>query len=214
MTKKKVIILIIVAVALVGIGVVVYNFVFNGSRNIGLNSSITNEDGKSAQVDTKDQKVLVVYFSETGNTQALAKTISDQVGGDFRRIETVKTYPSGQELFDYTKAERDNDEHPEIKDLGVNPEDYDVIFVGYPIWWYTLPMPMYTFFDTYDFAGKTIVPFNTHHGSEDGGTYETIKGFEQDATVLDGLPIEGNDMDKDQTRVVVKWLEKIGFSQQ
>ena len=81
------------------------------------------------------------------------------------------------------------------------------------MWWYTLPMPMYTFFDAYDFSGKTIVPFNTHHGSGDGGTYETIKGFEPNATVLEGLPVEGNDMDKNQTSVVVNWLEKIGFSQ-
>ena len=213
MTKKKAIILIIVAVALVGIAVVVYNFVFNGSKSVGINSSITNEDGKNPKVDTKAQKILVVYFSETGNTQALAKIISDQVGGDFRRIETVKAYPSGNALYDYAKKERDDDARPELKDLGVNPEDYDVIFVGYPMWWYTLPMPMYTFFDAYDFSGKTIVPFNTHHGSGDGGTYETIKGFEPNATVLEGLPVEGNDMDKNQTSVVVNWLEKIGFSQ-
>ena len=77
MTKKKAIILIIVAVALVGIAVVVYNFVFNGSKSVGINSSITNEDGKNPKVDTKAQKILVVYFSETGNTQALAKIISD-----------------------------------------------------------------------------------------------------------------------------------------
>ncbi len=213
MSKKKAIILIVVVIALVGIGAVVYNFVFNGSRSVGINSSITNEDSKTAQVDTKEQKVLVVYFSETGNTQALAKIVSDQVGGDFRRIKTIKAYPSGQELFDYTKAERDNDERPELKELGVNPEDYDMIFVGYPMWWYTLPMPMYTFFDTYDFSGKTIVPFNTHEGSGNGGTYTTIQEFEPNATVLEGLPIRGGDMENDQTSTVVDWLERIGFKQ-
>ena len=119
MTKKKAIILIIAAVALVGIAVVVYNFVFNGSKSVGINSSITNEDGKNPKVDTKNQKILVVYFSETGNTQALAKIISDQVGGDFRRIETVKAYPSGNALYDYAKKERDDDARPELKDLGV-----------------------------------------------------------------------------------------------
>ena len=81
----------------------------------------------------------------------------------------------------------------------------------YPMWWYTLPMIMYTFFDEYDFAGKTIIPFNTHEGSGDGGTYETIKEFEPDATVLDGLAIRGGDMKSDQTSEVKAWLQEIGF---
>ena len=81
----------------------------------------------------------------------------------------------------------------------------------YPMWWYTLPMIMYTFFDEYDFAGKTIIPFNTHEGSGDGGTYETIKEFEPDATVLDGLAIRGGDMQSDQTSEVKAWLQEIGF---
>ena len=80
-----------------------------------------------------------------------------------------------KELFDYTKNERDNDERPELKDLEVNMDVYDVVFVGYPIWWYTLPMPIYTFFDKYDIDNKIIVPFNTHEGSGDGGTYSTIR---------------------------------------
>ena len=81
------------------------------------------------------------------------------------------------------------------------------------MWWYTLPMMMYTFFDTYDFSGKTIIPFNTHEGSGDGGTYETIKEFEPNATVLDGLPILGRDMSKDQTDTVKEWLKGLGFDE-
>lgn len=109
------------------------------------------------------------------------------------------------------KKERDNDERPELKDLDINLDDYDTIFVGYPIWWYTLPMPMYTFFDTYDLSGKTIVPFNTHEGSGDGGTYEKIKDFEPNATVLDGLAIRGGDMANDQSSKVDNWLKDLGY---
>lgn len=191
MNKKIITIVIIVAVVIVA---AVGCFLFlNRGGSVGLDSNIKNEDKKqgSGNVNVDSSRVLVVYFSETGNTQRLAKLISDEVGGDFRRIETVKSYPTGETLFDYTKNERDEDARPELKDLNINMDDYDIIFVGYPIWWYTLPMPLYTFFDTYDFSGKTIIPFNTHEGSSDGGTYSTIKGWEPNATVLDGLAIRG-----------------------
>lgn len=74
-----------------------------------------------------------------------------------------------------------------------------------------MPMPMYTFFDTYDFDGKTIVPFNTHEGSGDGGTYDDIKKLEPNSTVLEGLPIRGGDMTKDQSNKVDNWLKELGF---
>ena len=159
-------------------------------------------------------KDLVVYFSVTDNTKKLAETINAQVGGDIMRIEEVDTYPvvdyHSDELKDRALAERDNNARPAFKEMNLNLDEYDTVYVGYPIWWYTLPMIMYTFFDTYDFSGKTIVPFNTHGGSGDGGTYETIKGWEPNATVLDGLPVSGSAMAQDQTETVKSWLQKIG----
>lgn len=210
MKNRKIVVAIIIVLILCIAGGGFYYFTQRGG-SVGINSSIVNEDNKTASVDTNGKKVLVVYFSETGNTQKLAKTISDQVGGDFRRIEPVVEYPTGQDLYDYTENEKNNDARPQFKDLGVNPEDYDVVLVGYPMWWYTLPMIMYTFFDQYDFSGKTIIPFNTHEGSGNGGTYDTIKGFEPDATVLDGLAIRGGDMKSDQTGTVSDWLVRIGY---
>lgn len=206
--NKKLIKILVILFILVCVGGGFYYFTHRGG-SVGLNSDVVNEDNKETKIDMDGKRVLVVYFSESGNTQKLAKTISDQVGGDFRRIEPVKAYPTGQKLFDYTKAERDNDERPEFKDLDVNMDDYDIVFVGYPMWWYTLPMIMYTFFDEYDFSGKTIIPFNTHEGSGDGGTYSTIMQFEPEATVLDGLAIRGADMKSDQTETVIKWLDEL-----
>ena len=213
MNKKVIAIVIVIAVLIIG-GVGCFLFLNRGG-SVGIDDNMQHENNKqgSGNIDLGNKKVLVVYFSETGNTQKLAKLISDEVGGDFRRIETVKSYPTGEALFDYTKNERDNDERPELKDLDINIDDYDVIFVGYPIWWYTLPMPIYTFFDNYDFSGKVIVPFNTHEGSGDGGTYSTIKGWEKDANVLDGLAIRGGDMEKDQTTRVQDWLKGLGFNE-
>lgn len=212
--KKKVIAIVIVVAVLIIVSVGCFLFLNRGG-SVGIDSNMQNENNKqgSGNIDLKDKKVLVVYFSETGNTQKLAKLISDEVGGDFRRIETVKPYPTGQELFDYTKNERDNDARPELKDLEVNIDDYDVVFVGYPIWWYTLPMPIYTFFDKYDFDNKIIVPFNTHEGSGDGGTYSTIKNWEKNAKVLDGLAIRGGDMESNQTTRIRNWLKGLDFNE-
>lgn len=163
---------------------------------------------------------LVIYFSQMGNTEKFAKQIHELVGGDIKRIETVREYPTGyDELADAAKLERDNNERPEYKELNLNLDNYDNIFVGYPMWWYTLPMVMYKFFEDYDFSGKTLIPFNTHEGSYDGGTWETIKSWEPGARVLDGLAIRGGDIGvdpdgsapKDQTETIKNWLEKIGF---
>lgn len=212
--NKKVIAIVIVVAVLMIVGVGCFLFLNRGG-SVGVDNNMQNENNKqgSGNIDLKDKKVLVVYFSETGNTQKFAKLISDEVGGDFRRIETVKPYPTGQELFDYTKNERDEDARPELKDLEVNMDDYDVVFVGYPIWWYTLPMPIYTFFDKYDFDGKIIVPFNTHEGSGDGETYSTIKNWEKNAKVLDGLAIRGGDIKSDQTARIRNWLKGLDFNE-
>ena len=185
----------------------------NAKKNssVGLDSSIVNQRQKEGQTILNNNKVLVVYFSYGGNTQKLAKLVSDKVGGDFIRIETVKNYPEYSKLFDYTKSERDNNERPELKDLNINIEDYDTIFIGYPIWWYTLPMPVFSFLDKYDLSGKTIIPFNTHRGSGDGGTYDTIKSIEPGAKVLKGLPISGDDMKRDQSDKVDNWLKELGL---
>ncbi|MBR6361373.1 MAG: NAD(P)H-dependent oxidoreductase [Clostridia bacterium] len=184
---------------------------------------------KPQPADTAGKKILTVYFSSantadvdavssatpsfggTGSTGYIAEYIHGKVGGDIAKIIPVKDYPESYNgTLDAAKAERDNDKRPEFKPLDVNPEDYDVIFVGYPMWWYTLPMIMYTFFDTYDFSGKTVIPFNTHAGSGDGGTYREIKGFEPDAIIPDGLAVSGSGADK-AGGDIDSWLSGLGF---
>ena len=208
--KVKIYIAVIVVVV---IAVVAFLIIRNmTSKSVGIDNNITNETGKKGSTSLDSSKVLVVYFSQSGNTQKFAKIISDKVGGDFVRIETVQTYPSEyNELADFAKNERDNNIKPELKDLNINLDNYDYIFIGYPIWWYQMPMPMYTFFDTYDFDRKTIIPFNTHEGSGDGETYEDIEKLEPNATVLKGLPIRGGDMTDDQTEKIEIWLKELGF---
>jgi len=212
MNKVKIIIICLIALVVAqGLGAVIIKNI-NTEENQTLDSTITDEQGKEAKLNLNSDKILVIYFSETGNTQKLAKLISDKVGGDFIRIETEKVYPTDyNELVDDAKKEKENDDRPKLKTLNINLDDYDTIFIGYPIWWYQMPMAMYTLFDNYDFEGKTIIPFNTHEGSGSSGTYEDIQKLEPKAKVLEGLPIRGGDMVSDQSSKVDSWLNKLGI---
>lgn len=212
---KKKILIILGVIVIVGVAVGFYLYQNSDSPSVGINDSIVNEDGKegSASTNLDSDKVLVVYFSHGGNTQKLAKEISDQVGGDFRRIEPVNAYPEGDELYDYTEQEQADDARPEIQDLNIDMSKYDTVFIGYPIWWYTYPQVILTFFDNYDLTGKTIVPFVTHGGSGMSGTEDDMREYlsDKDVTVLDGLTVSRNDIEEDQSQTVTNWLEELGF---
>lgn len=212
---KKKILIILGVIVIVGVAVGFYLYQNSDSPSVGINDSIVNEDGKegSASTNLDSDKVLVVYFSHGGNTQKLAKEISDQVGGDFRRIEPVNAYPEGDELYDYTEQEQADDARPEIQNLNIDMSKYDTVFIGYPIWWYTYPQVILTFFDNYDLTGKTIVPFVTHGGSGMSGTEDDMRDYlsDKDVTVLDGLAVSRNDIEEDQSQTVTNWLEELGF---
>ena len=177
-------------------------------------------------------KVLVVYFSvpETdgvdasssasrvikdgklqGNTEYVASVISETTGSDLFEIKTVHTYPgSHKALIDAAKVEIDNNARPKLATHIENLKDYDVVFVGFPNWWYDMPMPLYSFFDEYDFGGKTVIPFCTHGGSRFSGAIKTIRELEPQATVLDGYSV-ARERVADSEEGILKWLEKIGM---
>lgn len=167
------------------------------------------ETGKP--VTKEDKKTLILYFSWSGNVDKFANIIASETGADIVRIESTVPYSTDYNtVADYAKKERDNDERPEIK-TQISIEDYDVIFIGYPIWWYTVPMIIRTLFDDFDFSGKTIIPFNSHEGSGNGGTYDLIRQLEPQAKVLEGLAIRGRDFQNDQTETVRGWLSKLDY---
>ena len=157
-------------------------------------------------------KNLVLYFSVYGTAKAAAQEIAKQTGADIVEIEPVTPYDSDRNHYNalaaYAKREHDEDMRPAIKNE-IDIDVYDTIFIGYPIWWYTFPMIIYTLFDKYDFSGKTIIPFNTHMGSGDGGTYKTIKELEPKATVLEGLPVEMREAESGPSAAVARWLKKL-----
>ena len=112
------------------------------------------------------KRVLTVYYSwSNGNTERIAKMLQKEIGGDIVRIDTITPYEgSYDDVVNQGKEEVQRGYEPEIKPLGVNISDYDVIAVGTPTWWYTMAPAVKTFLHRYDFAGKTVVPFMTNAG--------------------------------------------------
>ncbi len=159
-------------------------------------------------------KSLVLYFSVYGTAEKVAKEIAKQTGADITEIKPVVPYDSNRDhynaLASLAKKEHDENQRPKIANE-IDFDGYDNIFIGYPMWWYTFPMIIYTLFDTVDFSGKTVIPFNTHMGSYDGGTYEHMKKLIPDAKVLKGLPVEMSNAEKGDPKAVEKWLKSLGF---
>lgn len=155
-------------------------------------------------------KSLVLYFSVYGTAKKLAEEIARQACADIMEIVPAVPYDSDRNHYNalarLAKKEHDEDQRPAIAST-IPVQDYDVIYLGYPMWWYTFPMIIYTLFDQYDFSGKTIVPFNTHMGSRDGGTYRTIRKLAPKARVLEGLPVEMRDAESGDADAVAQWLK-------
>lgn len=138
-----------------------------------------------------------------GNTEFIAMEIQKNLGGDLFAIETVQEYPGSHDpLLEFAYNEKSDDARPELSAHIESLDGYDYIFVGFPNWNADLPMPLYTFFEEYDFSGKTIIPFVTHGGSGFSGTIRTIQSLEPDATVIEaGLSISRNNVPNAQADV-------------
>ena len=147
-----------------------------------------------------------------GRVRAVADMIQENVGGDLFSIRTSVVYPTdGGELIDYAAQEQDENARPELTSHIENLDQYDTIFIGYPNWWADLPMAVYSFFDEYDFTGKTIIPFNVHNGSRFSRTIQTIEELEPDATVIeDGFTVSEQTV-AEAAPDVAQWLENLDY---
>ena len=169
-----------------------------------------------------NSKCLIAYFSRKGNnyvggsivnlsignTEVIAKKIRELTGSDMFQIETVKSYPADYtETTNVAQDEKRENARPELAEAVDHMDAYDVIYIGYPNWWGTMPMAVFTFLESYDFSGKTIIPYCTHEGSGMGSSERDIKKLCPNAKVLSGLAIIGGSVsraDKD----VANWLKK------
>lgn len=167
-------------------------------------------------------KILIAYYSRKGqnyvngsiknlakgNTEIVAEFIQKTVGGELFEIDTVKNYPVDYtECTEVAKVEIQQKSRPELKNYLSSVEDFDTIFLGYPIWWSVPPMAVATFLEKYNFSGKKIIPFATHEGSGLGGSVNYLKKICPQAEILQGLAIHGADAKNSESEVVA-WAKK------
>ena len=199
--------------------------------------SSTAESVSSENNNTQNSKILIAYFSYgenaelpddvdvsasasiqmldgkvTGNTGLIADYIAKSTGGESFSIITKEKYPSTyDETIDVGQAEKNNNVKPEIANHIDNLDDYDTVFIGFPNWWYGMPMVMYSFFDAYDLSGKTIIPFCTSGGSAFSDSINEIKTLEPNATVVeDGLHI-GASSASSAEKQVQDWVNSLNI---
>ena len=203
------------------------------AENTSAENNSQSENNANSENESSGSNILIAYFTAAENSgvdavssasysmvngeavgrlRAIANMIQTQTGGELFSIHTSVVYPAdGGELIEYSADEQANDARPELTNHIDDLEQYDVIFVGYPNWWADLPQVMYSFFDEYDFSGKTIIPFNVHNGSRLSRTVETIAELEPNAAVeTNAFTISEHDV-PDAEKEVTDWLEGLGY---
>lgn len=164
----------------------------------------TKKEAKQSTKQSKEKKVLVVYFSRTGTTKTVAKKIKKMTGGTMFRIQTKKKYPSNYDkMLDTAQKEQDEKARPALKKKVKSIKKYDFVIIGYPLWWGDAPMAVYSFLESHNLSGKTIIPFCTSGGTGIGGSVKNIKKVCKVAKVKKGLT--ANDVGD---RKIKKWLKK------
>ncbi|EFG33994.1 MULTISPECIES: flavodoxin [Fusobacterium] len=172
----------------------------------------------------EQKKALVVYFSRAGenynvgtvskgSTEIVAEMIAKEIGADLFKIEPVNSYPVNyDETVRIARDEKRNNSRPKIKNKVKNLKDYDVIFVGYPIWHGDLPMTVYTFFDENNLSGKKIILFSTNEGSGLADTVDTIEKYTKGNVVKNAFSIRGKRVQDSKDKVeaeVKKWIKEL-----
>lgn len=225
--NKKIVIRIIVVIATLAviIGVVALNnnsnnnqtssndgnLTLNEDENTSKENNTTENEQKNNNLANTDKKILVAYFSNSGNTEAMAKEVQNQVGGDLFEIKRKKEYSSSN-LTDEAKAEIENKERPELADKISNIDEYDVVFVGYPVWWHSTPAPVNSFLESYNLSGKTIIPFCTSGGSDIEETMDSFKLSCNSSKILEGLTLSGGSANSDNGKTKIRnWITNLGL---
>jgi len=170
-----------------------------------------------------NSKSLIAYFSRKGNnyvganvvnlpignTEVIAKKMQKLTGSDLFQIKAVKSYPDDYtETTNVAQEEKRKNARTELVEKVSDMDSYDVIYIGYPNWWGTMPMAVFTFLEAYDFSGKNIAPYCTHEGSGMGSSERDIKKACPLANVLPGLAIKGGNIDR-ADKEVENWLKKL-----
>ena len=167
----------------------------------------TRAQAQPQQPGTAGKRILTAHFSKTGTTREAAQRIQAVAGGDLFEIRTAAAYPSGyQATVDQARRELDQNARPALASRVENISDYDIILVGYPIWWHTAPMAVNTFLESYDLSGKTIIPFCTSGGSGIEESMAGVRASVGNGTV--GVGLTANALTEERIR---GWLAENGL---
>lgn len=160
-------------------------------------------------------RILIAYFSYTNNTKTMAEEIQRTVGGDLFRIEARNPYPSDhQQTVNRARSELNGNQRPALASTFTQEvmSQYDVIFLGYPNWWHTMPTPVMAFLEQFDLSGKYIAPFCTHEGSGLGGSIRDLGTIAPNSTILQGLQVPGRSVGSARN-TVTSWLRTLNLVQ-
>ncbi len=179
---------------------------FGSSAEEVTDDSVQKNDVQEQQnTEESDAHILIAYFSRTGNTQEVAKEIQELTEGDIFEIETVDPYPDDYtETTEIAQEELNENARPQLSETVENIDQYDTIFLGYPIWWGNAPMAVYTFLESYDLSEKTIIPFCTSGGTQIEESIPMLEENFPDLTFTQGLTANNTDE-------IQPWLEEIGM---
>ena len=169
------------------------------------------EDAEDAAPE-EDGGTLIAYFSWSGNTEQVAQLIQEATGGDLFEITPAVPYTDDyDELLDIARQEQSDGVRPELAAQVENWGRYDTVFVGYPNWWSDAPMVVYTFLESYDWTGKTLIPFNTSASGGFGRSLDNLAGSAAGATFLEGISFTERTLEDAQSEVPA-WLDGLGLS--
>ena len=161
--------------------------------------------------ETGGKKALIIFYSWSGNTRGIAARIHQKTGGDLVELEIVKPYSANYNTcLDEAKRDQEQNVRPELKTRIPDMGQYDVVYLGYPNWWNSIPMPIATLLESYDFSGKIIAPFCSHGGGRLGRSVTDIARLAPNATVTEGLSVHsggGSSLSRD----IDDWLAKNGL---
>lgn len=156
--------------------------------------------------------IIVTYFSWSGNTAQMAQLIQEETGADLFEIEPAVPYTDDYDtLLDVAQQEQSDNARPEIAGQVENWDGYDVVFVGYPDWWGDAPMIIYTFLESYDWTGKTLVPFCTSGGSGFGRSLDKLSDSAPGAEILEGLHVSGSSVDG-AGEEIASWIDGLNLA--
>lgn len=193
----------------------------NSNYNLGLRLVLNAVAGSGSVSGTQNDtagsaggNILIAYFSWSGNTRGIAEEIQRQTGADLFEIQLVEPYSTDYNtVLEQAQQDQNEQARPELSTHVENMDQYDTIILGYPNWWASIPMPIASFLEEYDFSGKTILPFCSHGGGGLGQSQTAIAKLVPDANLAEGLAINysgGASMPDD----VAAWLDANGIARQ